>query len=95
MNESGIRNVQALARWSGLASRVEFACLRAEERMPSEDGSFDTVISNDAMRHIPDRLGTLREWHRVLWPNGRMLSTNAMIVTSTLRAELPPIPLHA
>jgi SAM-dependent methyltransferase len=41
------------------------------------------------MCHIADRAGALREWHRVLRPGGRMLYTDAMVVTGIVtNAEL-------
>jgi SAM-dependent methyltransferase len=87
VNESGIRNAQELARSGDLASRVEFKCIDVGERLPFDDGSFDAVFSNDAMCHIPHRLQTLEEWYRVLRPDGRMLFTDAMIVTGILSNE--------
>lgn len=87
VNESGIRNAQELARSGGLSSRVKFACIDGGARLPFEDGSFDAVFSNDAMCHIPHRLETLREWHRILRPDGRMLFSDAMVVTGILSNE--------
>jgi ubiquinone/menaquinone biosynthesis C-methylase UbiE len=87
VNESGIRNAQELARSSGLSTRVEFTCLDGGTRLPFADDSFDAVFSNDAMCHIPHRLQTLQEWHRVLRPDGRMLFTDALVVTGILSNE--------
>lgn len=87
VNEAGIRNAQELAQSNGLSSRVEFTRIDAGARLPFENGSFDAVFSNDAMCHIPHRLITLQEWHRVLRPHGRMLFTDAMIVTGILSNE--------
>jgi SAM-dependent methyltransferase len=84
VNENGIRNAQELARSSGLSTRVKFACIDGGARLPFEDASFDAVFSNDAMCHIPHRLQTLKEWHRVLRPDGRMLFTDALVVTGIL-----------
>jgi ubiquinone/menaquinone biosynthesis C-methylase UbiE len=84
VNESGIRNAEELAQSSGVSTRVKFACLDGGARLPFKDGSFDAVFSNDAMCHIPRRLQTLKEWHRVLRPDGRMLFTDALVVTGIL-----------
>ena len=53
----------------------------ASRPLPFGDGSFDAVISNDAMCHMADRPAVLREWYRVLKPGGRALFTDAMVVT--------------
>jgi len=84
MNENGIRTAEEWARSSGLSSRVRFMYRDAGDKLPFADCSFDAVFANDAMCHIPHRLETLREWHRVLQPEGRMLFTDAMIVTGLL-----------
>lgn len=87
INENGIRNAQELAQLFGISSRVQFRCINAGEPLPFESGSFDAVFSNDAMCHIPHRLQTLQDWHRVLRRDGRMLFTDAMIVTGILSNE--------
>ena len=49
--------------------------------------SFDAVFSNGGRCHIPHRLQTLEEWRRVLRSGGRMLFTDAMIVTGVVCNE--------
>jgi SAM-dependent methyltransferase len=44
-------------------------------RMPFPDGSFNTVISNCVIEHIPDNAGTLSEIARVLKPGGTFATT--------------------
>lgn len=39
------------------------------------------------MNHLPGRLQVLQEWHRVLYPGGRLLFTNPIIVTGMLSKE--------
>ncbi len=68
-------------------ARIAFEQMDANEKLPFEDGSLDAVFSNDAMCHIPDRNGTLKEWCRVLKPDGRILFTDAMIVTGPITNE--------
>ncbi|MCA9244015.1 MAG: methyltransferase domain-containing protein [Phycisphaerales bacterium] len=43
--------------------------------LPFKDASFDTVAIIAALNHIPNRDDVLREAHRVLRPNGRLLVT--------------------
>jgi SAM-dependent methyltransferase len=84
LNESGIRNARELARAASLDTRLQFEIVDASSPLPFADASFDAIFSNDAMCHIPHRLEVLRDWHRLLKPNGRMLFTDAMIVTGLL-----------
>jgi SAM-dependent methyltransferase len=68
-------------------ARISFQQIDAREKLPFVDNSLDAVFSNDAMCHIPDRAATLNEWRRVLKPGGRILYTDAMIVTGPLTGE--------
>jgi len=87
INESGIASAQQQANTSGLHGRVSFQKTDAGGELPFEDGSFDAIISIDAMNHMPDRAGLLREWRRILRPNGRFLFTDATIVTGILSRD--------
>jgi SAM-dependent methyltransferase len=87
VNENGIRNGTRLAAERGLAERVAFRTADAGRPLPFEPGSFDAVLSNDAMCHLPGRLEVLREVHRVLRPGGRLLFSDALVVTGLLSHE--------
>lgn len=45
-------------------------------RLPFEDGSFDTVTFVASLNHIPNREAVLREAHRLLSAQGRLVLTN-------------------
>src|SRR5947209_7176645 len=62
-------------------ARASFTQIDANQPLPFPDASFNAVFSNDAMCHIPDRSGALKEWFRVLKRSGRILFTDAMILT--------------
>jgi SAM-dependent methyltransferase len=87
VNEHGIRNAERLAAGRGLASRVTFRVLDAGQPLPFPDASFDAVVSNDAMCHIAARLDTLRDWHRLLRSAGRMLFSDALVLTGPVSRE--------
>jgi SAM-dependent methyltransferase len=59
----------------------------ASKPLPFPGDTFDAVLSNDAMCHISNRLEVLAEWCRVLRPGGRMLFTDAMILTGVVSQE--------
>ena len=77
----GIAHAQAQAQARGLAERAEFRAADCSARLPFDDGSFEAVLCVDAINHLPDRFGTLREWARLLRPGGRLLFTDAVVVT--------------
>ena len=87
VNEHGVRNGRQLAAARGLADRVTFQRWTPSQPLPFPAATFDAVLSNDAMCHIANRLEVLAEWHRVLRPGGRMLFTDAMIVTGLVSHE--------
>ncbi|HKO44554.1 MAG TPA: class I SAM-dependent methyltransferase [Pyrinomonadaceae bacterium] len=47
--------------------------LGAAEQLPFEDGTFDLVTALDVVEHIDDDIAGLREFRRVLKPEGRIL----------------------
>jgi len=73
------------------------------ERLGLPDASFDAAVSRLGLIYFPDRIGALREIHRVLKPGGRVaivgitspaanpFSARTMRVIAT-RAGLPPPP---
>jgi len=87
INEHGVLNATRLAAAQGLADRVTFQKVDASRPLPFAPGTFDAVLSNDAMCHISNRVEVLRDWHRVLRTGGRMLFTDAMVITGLVSNE--------
>jgi ubiquinone/menaquinone biosynthesis C-methylase UbiE len=54
---------------AGLGSRIELQYCDAKN-MPFGDGSFDAVISNSIVHHIPEPLAVFKEMARVVRPSG-------------------------
>lgn len=81
VNAHGVANARALARAQGVDDRAEFRVLDARGPLPFGGDTFDAVIANDAMCHLANRSAVLREWHRVVRPGGRVLFTDAMVIT--------------
>lgn len=87
VNEFGVNTANSLARARKLDQRVRFEVADASQPLPFELNTFDAVLSNDAMCHISGRLDVLREWHRVLKPGGRMLFTDALVLSGLVSHE--------
>jgi SAM-dependent methyltransferase len=87
INEHGIYTGEQLAAKRSLSSRVSFHKIDAAKPLPFAAATFDAVISNDAMCHIVNRLDVLRDWYRVVQPGGRILFTDAMIVSGLVSHE--------
>jgi SAM-dependent methyltransferase len=87
INEHGVRNGENLAAAQGLSDRVQFRVVDANTPLPFPAGSFDAVLCNDAICHISDRFQLLGDWHRLLRPGGRMLFTDAMVMTGPVSSE--------
>jgi SAM-dependent methyltransferase len=87
INEFGINNSNELARERNLDSRARFQLADASQPLPFKQNTFDAIISNDAMCHVPKRLAVLKEWYRVLKPGGRMLFTDALVITGLVSHE--------
>ena len=45
------------------------------ERLPLEDESVDWILCQEGIEHVSDQLGLLKEFNRVLRPDGRLLIT--------------------
>jgi SAM-dependent methyltransferase len=87
INEHGVGNAIALAADRGVTGRVDFRVANASAPLPFPAAAFDAILSNDSMCHIDQRLAVLREWHRVLRPEGRVLFTDAMVITGAVSNE--------
>lgn len=86
-NEFGVKNSIDLAHQHGFESQAEFRLADASQPLPFEPETFDAIISNDAMCHVAGRLEVLKEWRRVLKPGGRMLFTDALVITGVVSHE--------
>lgn len=56
------------------------------EQLPIADGTFDIVLCQEGIEHLPDQLAALREFHRILAPGGTLIVTTPNI--SHLRARV-------
>ncbi len=61
-------------------TRVQFKEIDAQS-IPFEDETFDAVIANHMLYHVPDRPKAIAEIKRVLKPGGRLIATTIGKIT--------------
>lgn len=87
--DAAIGYARAQASSRALAGRVTFALVDCNKPLPFEDHSFDALLCIDAVLHLRDRFGTLREWARLLRSGGRLAFTDLAVVTGEIaKSEL-------
>lgn len=87
VNPHGIEAARERARRESVSTLVSFEVMDAAKRLPFPDASFDAVLCNDAINHLPDRPAVLRDWHRLLRPGGRLVFTDPIVVTGQLTGD--------
>jgi SAM-dependent methyltransferase len=81
VNGEGIRHAVELACREKLTDRATFELCDISKTLPLEDAIFDAVYSNDVLCHVPGRAQVLSELRRVLRPAGRLLFSDALVIT--------------
>ena len=87
INAHGIATANERSRAMGLDSRATFSKANADEPLPYSDETFDAILCVDSANHFPDRLQVLRDWGRVLRPQGKALFTDPVVVTGLVSNE--------
>ena len=87
LHDDGVAAANAAAAEQGLADRARFERADARAPLPFGEGSFDALLCIDSINHMYERERVLRDWHRVLRPEGRLLFTDPIVVTGMLRRE--------
>jgi len=86
-NAQAIRNANRLARSKDMLPQVRFVRADISERLPYDANVFDAVFANDVFCHIPNRFSLLMDIFRVLKPGGRLLYSDAMIITGLVSQQ--------
>jgi len=87
VNEKGVKVANEQAQAYDLTSLAQFKHVDGSKSLPLEKEIFDAIVCIDAINHLPNRLGVLSEWRRILKPEGRLLFTNPITVTGLLSNE--------
>jgi SAM-dependent methyltransferase len=89
MEAGGIAQAERLAAAMGLTETARFQVADCSRRLPFDDASFDAVICFDAVNHLGERFAVLAEWFRLLRPGGKLLFTDAAVLTGAIsKAEI-------
>jgi cyclopropane fatty-acyl-phospholipid synthase-like methyltransferase len=86
INEEGVKTANQHALDAKIAD-AEFQLADVNQRLPFDDETFDAVMCVDSMNHFSDRLGYLKEWHRVLKAGRCALFTDPVVITGPVSNE--------
>ncbi|HZZ21972.1 MAG TPA: class I SAM-dependent methyltransferase [Roseiarcus sp.] len=84
---TGIERAGQQAIAQSLSQQARFEIADCSERLPYPDGAFDVIICIDAVLHLKDRFAALADWCRLLRPQGRVIFTDAAVVTGSISIE--------
>ncbi len=72
VSEPMLRHARAQALEHGVADRCTFVRAAADRLEGIDDASLDAVLTRSVLAYVHDKIGALREFHRVLRPGGRI-----------------------
>jgi len=87
INENGIENAKKIAAENGVDNKTEFILADASKKFPFPDASFDAIVSIDSINHFKNRDKVFLEFKRMLKNGGRLLFTDAVVITGILTSE--------
>jgi len=86
VNEEGLATARKAA-FAAQTANAAFQSADVDQRLPFDAETFDAIVCIDSMNHFRDRLGVLREWHRVLKAGRRVLFTDPVVLTGPVSNE--------
>jgi SAM-dependent methyltransferase len=93
INDASLERFRAAAAQAGVTDRLQ---LLSAQRFPLElpDGCVDYLSSFEVLEHVQDEAETLREWHRLLSAEGRLVVSvpNRWWIFEMHGATLPLLP---
>ena len=87
INENGVANARKLASENGVPDKAKFMVADASSVLPFSGQEFDALVSIDSINHLKARDEVLKEFNRVLKKGGRLLFTDAVVITGILTNE--------
>jgi cyclopropane fatty-acyl-phospholipid synthase-like methyltransferase len=86
INEEGIKTANQAAVAANIAD-AKYQLANVDQQLPFDEETFDALMCIDSMNHFRDRLGTLKEWHRVLKRGKRAVFTDPVVITGPVSNE--------
>jgi SAM-dependent methyltransferase len=87
VNPKGVATAIEAARRHASGDRMKFKVADGTVPLPFNGNRFDALLCIDSMNHFPNRLETLRDWHRVLKPGGFAVFTDPVVITGPVTNE--------
>ena len=84
---AGITQAISLAAALGQSEAADFLVADCSERLPFNEATFDLVTCIDAILHLRDRHEAFRDWLRLLRPGGKLLMTDAAVLTGIVSKQ--------
>jgi len=87
LDSDALRLATLRAEQQGLADKIEFQQVDANRELPFENETFDAAISVDVVMHLIDRKYAFSDIARVLKTDGKLLLTDAGIISGQVSNE--------
>jgi len=87
IEQEGIAQARRAAIERKLETMARFEVANCNQPLPFEQDSFDVVVCIDAITHLSDRFAALADWARILRPGGRVVFTDAVVLTGPASRE--------
>ena len=87
IEEAAIEHAKALAAAAHLPLGATFVVADCSQQLPFDQGEFDVISCIDAIIHLASRREVFADWFRLLMPGGRLILTDACVLTGLVSKE--------
>lgn len=87
IEEAAIGHAKALAATAHLPLGATFIVADCSQQLPFDQGEFDVISCIDAIIHLASRREVFADWFRLLRPGGRLILTDACVLTGVVSKE--------
>ncbi len=87
LSAAAIEAARRRAESAGVGAKLVLVQADLNRSLPLPNESFDVAVSLDVILHVADRLAVFGELARVLKPGGRLLFTDAGVLTGSISSD--------